>query len=262
VFMSEWFKVVLLGIVEGITEFFPISSTGHLIIFGDLLEFKGDFAVTFSIAIQLGAISAIVVLYWDYFKQFLDPRRWLSDDMRKIIVAIFPALLLGFILHSFIKTLFSSTIVYVALIVGGIIMLLTQILIKQEQRNMVTSLNDVSYKQALIVGVFQCFSLCPGVSRSGSTIVGGVLGGLSYAIAAEFSFIISVPVMTAAVSYELVTSASALSLENLAMIMVGFAVSFVVAAFSVVTLLKILKRFQFLPFAIYRIILGSAGLMI
>jgi undecaprenyl-diphosphatase len=252
--ISQTLTSVVLGIVEGLTEFLPISSTGHLILVGHWLKFEGEFAATFDIAIQLGAILAVVIHYRDFFFRLLHPKNWLSRDVKLIFIAISPALLLGFLLHRTIKTyLFGESPVIAALIVGGIVMALVDRLTYEPKT---FSVSDVSYKQAFIIGLCQCFSLWPGMSRSGSTIVGGLVAKLDYATAAQFSFIISVPVMMAATGYDLLKSHALLTQAHLFQIGVGFLVSFLVAYLAIVTFLKLIVKVRLMPFAIYRLILG------
>lgn len=254
--MTDFIKAIVLGVLEGLTEFLPVSSTGHLILAGEALNFQTANLDTFSIAIQLGAILAVLVLYWSFFKKFLKPAHWVGREMKLILVAITPALLFGYLLHDFIKrVLFSSTTVVAALIVGGIIMIAVD---KLKGKPKTLAIESVSFKQAALIGLCQCAALWPGMSRSGSTIVGGILSGLDYATAARFSFIISVPVMIAAVSYDLLKSATVLTQTDVQLIAVGFAVSFLVAVFAIKWFMKVLLRFELAPFGVYRILIGLA----
>jgi len=253
--MSEFFIAIILGVLEGITEFIPISSTGHLILVGDALSFTGPIADTFSVAIQLGAILAVVVLYPDFFKKALTPKHWLSRENRLILTAIAPAMVLGFLIYDLIKEhLFGPTTVMGALFVGGLVMILVEKRLGDTGNT--TSFETLTFKQALTVGICQCAALWPGMSRSASTIVGGLISGMSHTFAAEFSFIIAVPVMVAAVGYDLLKSAAILNAHSLMLIGVGFLVSFVVAVASILTFLKLLSRFKLIPFALYRIVLS------
>lgn len=252
---SDFIKAILLGIIEGLTEFLPVSSTGHLIIVGDLLNFTNHHSATFDIAIQLGAIMAVVVLYRQFFYDTFQPSAWLKPNMIKIIIAIVPALTLAFFSYGFIKrVLFSSNTVVIGLIVGSIIMILVERFFTLNPSSQ--SIDDITYRQALIIGLAQCFSLWPGTSRSGSTIVGGLLSGLSYECSARFSFIIAVPVMLAAVSYDLLKSYATLSVMDFQLILTGLIVSFIVALFAIQTFIACLTKFKLFPFAIYRIILA------
>jgi undecaprenyl-diphosphatase len=255
--MSEFIIAFLLGVLEGATEFIPISSTGHLILVGDALSFTGPVADTFKIAIQLGAILAVVVLYPAVFKRALTPRHWFSRENRLILTAIAPAMGLGFLFYDLIKThLFGTTTVMLALFIGGIIMIIAEKTIGDTGET--ASFETLTFKQALTVGICQCAALWPGMSRSASTIIGGLISGMSHKFAAEFSFIIAVPVMVAAVGYDMLKSAAFLDKHSLILIAIGFTASFVVAVLSMLTFLKILSRFKLIPFAVYRIVLSGA----
>ncbi len=240
--MLEILKVVVMGVVEGLTEFIPVSSTGHLILVGRWISFENP---TFAVAIQLGAILAVLVLYRSFFK-------W--RNMPNMIIATIPALGMGFLLHSVIKSMFSPNVVIVGLFVGGVIMIIVEKVIKPKAS--VHSMESITPKQALAVGLCQCFSLWPGISRSGATIVGGLLAGLEYKAATEFSFVVAVPVMIAATGYDLFKNFSALSTHDLGLIAIGFAVSFGVALVSMLTFIKWLRRLKLTPFGIYRIVLA------
>ncbi|MCL4132127.1 UNVERIFIED_CONTAM: hypothetical protein GTU68_001790, partial [Idotea baltica] len=239
-------SAVLLGILEGVTEFIPVSSTGHLILFSNLIDFTGEKEKTFSIFIQLGAILAVVFLYCA--KNFNG-----LDGILKLLVAFLPAAIMGLLFYKYIKTkLFYPLPVSIALIIGGIIM----IIIKDKSKNSTSSLDNVTYKQALVIGLFQCFSLCPGVSRSGSTIIGGMLSGLNKKTAADFSFILAVPIMLAAVSFDLLKSIDILSFSDIPIFLVGFIASFISAYFAIKFFIKILVKFSLKPFGYYRIVIG------
>ncbi len=249
------FKAIILGIIEGVTEFIPVSSTGHLILVGDLLSFPKPLADTFNIAIQLGAILAVVVLYWDIFKPFLKPRNWLSPLAVRIIIATLPALAIGSVAHTAIKTyLFSPAIVGIGLGIGGVIMIAVDRWLPGINRT--GSLDDITPKNALVIGFSQCLAMWPGTSRSGATMVAGMFCGLSNETAAKFSFIIAVPVMAAAVSYDLLKAAPTLSADGFELIAIGFVVSFIVALFAIKTFLKLLQRWRLTPFGLYRIALS------
>ena len=255
--LSDWIKAIILGIVEGLTEFIPVSSTGHLILVQDWIQLNHGHTETFDITIQLGAILAVVVLYRRYFLDIVHPSQWLKRPMMNIAIAILPALLFGFVAYSAIKQyLFSVWTVVIGLAVGGVIMIIVDRFSSQRPAKTQT-LEEIQPMQALCVGVAQCFSLWPGTSRSGSTIVGGLLSGMSYKCAAEFSFIISVPVMMAAVGYDLLKTAGMMSMSDIGLIAIGFVVSFVVALIAIKTFLKLLVQFHLAPFGAYRIILAT-----
>jgi undecaprenyl-diphosphatase len=254
--MSDFIKAIILGVVEGITEYIPVSSTGHLIITSDFLTFTSANTETFNIAIQLGAILSVVFIYKDFFLPLIKPKNWFSKDMKIIGIAILPALVSGFFLHSFIKsTLFCVPTVIAALFIGGVIMIIVDkfIVIKPTT----TDIKEITTKQALIIGLSQCAALWPGMSRSGATIVGGLFAKCDYDTSAKFSFIIAVPVMIAAVSYDLLKSIHTLTFHDIQLIAVGFFVSFFVAIIAIRTFLKILSRLKLFPFAIYRILFAG-----
>lgn len=255
--MFDYFVATVLSLVEGITEFIPVSSTGHMILVEDFLTFRSAHTETFMIAIQLGAILAVVYEYPFAFKPFLKPSYWLSKPATLLYIAVFPALLSGFLFYSFIKThLFTPTTVILALAVGAILMIVSEKGCAKKATT--TDLSQMNYKQAFSVGLFQCLSLWPGMSRSASTIVGGLFSGLSTAVAAQFSFIVAVPVMSIAVCYDLYKNIAFLSVLDLRLITLGFCLSFIVALVSIRTFLKILNKYHLFPFAVYRLILSAA----
>ena len=257
--MPDYIKAIILGIIEGITEFLPISSTGHLILVEDYLQLPMSNPETFNIAIQLGAILAVVIYHKDYFYSLLVKEKWFGQKMNALIIAILPVLGIGFFAYSYIKTyLFGPITVILALFFGALLMAFIEKISKKNIDDSLT-IETVSYKQALTIGVFQCLSLWPGFSRSGATIIGGLFAGLPLAVAAEFSFIISVPVMVIAVSYDLLKTASLLSIHDFQLIGIGFVVSFIVGFGSIIGLLKLLKRTTLLPFIIYRILLAGVS---
>ena len=254
--MTDLITAGVLGVVEGLTEFLPVSSTGHLILVGETLKFTQGNAATFDIAIQLGAILAVVAAFPGYFISLLNPKSWLSPKGKALILACLPVMAVGFLTHHWIKThLFNPLTVALALIVGAIAMIVVQ---KRPQPSVTThDIEAITPKQALWIGISQCFSLWPGMSRSASTIMGGLLAGLSYELAAQFSFLIAVPVMVAAVTFDLIKSASVITSYDLQLIGVGFGVAFGVAWASIYAMLMILKKYKLVPFAIYRIVLGA-----
>lgn len=258
--MIAYLNALFLGALEGLTEFLPISSTGHLILLEEKFPLVGANSETFIIAIQLGAILAIVFLYPKIFLKSLQKDELFGVQNQRIMLAILPALFFGFLFHSAIKAyLFSTQTVMVGLALGAVLMLITDLWIRrkgvQDTPDDKIDITAISKKQALTIGLCQCLALWPGMSRSASTIMGGLWSGLSYQVSARFSFIIAVPVMVAAVSYDLLKSASALSLADMQLILIGFITSFLVAIFSVKTFLKILGKFKLAPFAIYRLAL-------
>ncbi|RAP33888.1 undecaprenyl-diphosphatase [Candidatus Marinamargulisbacteria bacterium SCGC AG-410-N11] len=253
--MPDLLKAIILGIIEGITEFLPVSSTGHLILASEWLNFKNS--ETFNISIQLGAILAVVIHYFSFFYKLAHPKNWLSKEMKLIFIAILPATTLGLLVHDFIKThLFESTTVIIALFLGGIVMIYVDSVYKPKEST--KCISNMTYKQSLFIGLFQCFALWPGMSRSGSTIVGGIFSKLDYSTAAKFSFIIAVPIMFGAVSLDIFKAlkSGSLSSHDLQLIGIGMLVSFIVGYLSIVTFLSLLKRWKLFPFGCYRIVLS------
>lgn len=258
------YSAVILGLVEGITEYLPISSTGHLILVGDALGADSPFAKTFDIFIQLGAILAVVVLYFPRFMALLkidkeepfSPRHGLQGARGLLLLAVasIPISVLGALFQKKIKALlFFPRPVAAALIVGGIALWLIEGL----RRETVTdSYEEIDLKKVFTIGCFQALALFPGMSRSACTIIGGMLLGLSRRAAAEFSFILAVPVMCAAAGYELLKSLSSIQAEGQMLLAVGFVISFVVAVASIRLMIAVISRWSFRPFAIYRIVLG------
>lgn len=262
--MDPFALAVILGIVEGLTEFIPVSSTGHLILVGHLFGFVGDKAVSFEVAIQLGAILSVVVLYRRRFIGLIPARQEStvgvgsalkgSSGLLRIGVATMPALIVGYLSHHMIKEhLFTPVTVSWALAVGGVgILVVEKMIVKRRAR----SLESLTVGQALGIGLFQVLALWPGTSRSAATIVGGMLLGVERKGAAEFSFLIAVPIMFAATGYELMTIHRFFAPEDFAQLAVGFVVSFVVALLAVKAFVSYLSRWSLVPFAYYRIIVA------
>ena len=248
--MNSTFIAIIMGIVEGLTEFIPVSSTGHLILTGHLLGFEGPKAETFEIFIQLGAILAAAVYYW---KRFLSLFQFKMDKLNflHIIIAMIPASVLGLLFHDQIKSLFNVKMVFYALILGGVLMIVADKM-SSRIKTTATNLDELSYLQALKIGAFQCLALWPGFSRSGSTIAGGILSGTDHKTAADFTFIVAVPMMVAASGLDLMDVAGTLNSEDIRMYAVGFAVSFIVALLAIVSFMKLLNKLKLAPFAYYR----------
>ncbi|MGD8190576.1 undecaprenyl-diphosphate phosphatase [Brevibacillus ginsengisoli] len=254
--MHDYWIAVVQGIVEGLTEFLPVSSTGHLILAGELMKFEGPKAETFEIIIQLGAILAVVILYWNRIMSLLSFKKSSSSNLnlKHIIVAILPAMILGLLLHKVIKNyLFSPYTVLIGLVVGGLFMIYAE---KRHVPVQTDTIDDLSYKQAFSIGLFQCLALWPGFSRSGATIAGGLLVGTNHKTAANFSFLIAIPMMIAASGYDLLKSYKLLSMDDLVFFLIGFFVSFIVALLAVVTFLKLLEKLKLSAFAYYRFIVA------
>jgi undecaprenyl-diphosphatase len=257
---------VILGIVEGVTEFLPVSSTGHLILATELLGFDAEKWAAFNVIIQLGAILAIVVLYWRTFWAVLEgilrnnPMSW--RFIRNVLIGFLPSAIIGVILISKIELLLGNAeVVAWALIAGGIAILLIERFVKPGE---IVGVAEMPLKTVLGVGFIQCLSMIPGVSRSGATILGGLSLGVERRTAAEFSFFLAIPTMSGATTLELIkhhdTLLSGASGVGFATVAVGFVVSFIVAIVVVKGFVHYISRHGFWPFAWYRIIAGAAAL--
>ena len=251
---------IILGIVEGLTEFVPVSSTGHLIVICHALDFSGDKASTFQVFIQLGAILAVTLLYRQRIARLfrfgkntgLQGRRGLS----LIALTTLPAVVVGLLLHDFIKdNLFQPLTVAIGLFIGGVIILIFE---SKHHEPTITSLDDITPRQALGVGLAQLAALWPGVSRAGSTIIGGVLFGLDRKTAVEYSFLIAIPVMIAATGYDLLKGVLAgdVLASDFPLFATGFITAFIAAALAVRYLVTFVQRYSFRPFGWYRIIMA------
>lgn len=259
------FKAIILGIVEGITEFLPISSTGHMVIVGKFINFTGDFAVLFEIVIQLGAILAIVYLFRDKIfgsLKKLKPKEEGFNLWTKLILAFIPSAIVGLLFHDIIeKHLLVPVSVAGSLLVGGLWMIYAEK--KYRKNDTIQNIDQIGYKAAFIIGCFQCLSiLWPGFSRSAATIIGGWIMGLSSLAAAEFSFFLAIPTMIAATVFALLKSAVLLTIPQVVALIVGFLVSFVVAIIVVAKFIEYLKTKSMKVFAIYRIFVGIIILLL
>jgi undecaprenyl-diphosphatase len=257
---------IILGIVEGVTEFLPVSSTGHLILATELLGFDADKWAAFNVIIQLGAILAIVVLYWRTFWAVLagmikgNALSW--RFVRNVLSGFLPSAILGFLLINKIEALLGNGIVVaVALIVGGVAILVIERMVKETP---IVGVGEMPLKTAIGVGVVQCLAMIPGVSRSGATIMGGLSLGLERRTAAEFSFFLAIPTMVGATTLELVkhhdTLLAGASGVGFGAVAVGFVVSFIVAIVVVRGFVHYISRQGFAPFAWYRIVAGAVAL--
>ncbi|MEE9492296.1 MAG: undecaprenyl-diphosphate phosphatase [Gammaproteobacteria bacterium] len=245
------FQAIILGIIEGITEFLPISSTGHLIVASDWLGLEQTQANTaFEVIIQLAAIFAVVANYKEKFT-FKYLQLW-----GKVAIAFVPIGAIGFIFSDQIKALFSVQNVAVMFIVGGVVFLVIEYFYK-ESASHVTEVENITYAQAAWIGLAQVFALVPGTSRAGSTIIGALLVGLDRKAAAEFSFLLAMPVMVAASGYDLLKHYDEFSGSQLLPLLVGFVVSFLVAYLTMKLFISFLARFTFVGFGVYRIIFGG-----
>lgn len=261
--MSPVLLAILLGIIEGLTEFLPVSSTGHLILASSLLGFTGEGTVAFKIAIQLGAILAVIVAYWKRFwtvgKGLLHGDRDSINFTRNILIGFFPAMLIGAFAYKGIRELIQSPMtVAIMLILGGIAILVIERMVKTVR---VESVEKMPLKTAALIGVVQCVAMIPGVSRSGATIMGALLMGVERKTAAEFSFFLAVPTMIGATVFSLWSDRHLLNMDDLNLILIGLGAAFVVALVVVKAFVALVGRFGFAPFAWYRIILGSVALI-
>jgi undecaprenyl-diphosphatase len=244
---------IIISIVEGLTEFIPVSSTGHIIIASKALEVPdNDFTKMFTVAIQLGAILAVVVLYWKKFFDFRNFRFYL-----KLLVGVIPAIILGFLLGDQIdEMLESTTTVAVALLLGGILLVFVD---KWFNHPTIHEEKDVSFGRAFFIGVWQCLAMVPGVSRSAASIIGGMQQKLTRSAAAEFSFFLAVPTMLAATGYKLLkhyTENGGFSGEEIKLLAVGNVVAFITALLAIKFFIGFLKKYGFRVWGIYRIVVG------
>jgi len=247
--MDIW-QSIILGIVEGITEFLPVSSTGHLILTSELLHIpQSAFTKSFEIIIQLGAIASVVFLYWKTL--------WNLATIKKLIVAFIPTGIIGLLLYKTVKTYLigNSSVVLWSLFLGGIVLIAFEYWHK-EKDSATESIHAISYRQALTIGLFQSIAVIPGVSRSAATILGGLLLGLKRTAIVEFSFLLAVPTMLAASGLDLLKNYSSFSMDQFGVLGVGFVVSFIVALWSIKFLLRYIQNHNFIPFGFYRIIIA------
>lgn len=256
---SDWWKVVILGVVEGLTEFLPISSTGHLLVVSSLLNFEGSLGGTFEIFIQLGAVMAVVGYYAaDLLHQARraphDPqtqRFWLA-----IGIAFVPAAVIGLALHGWIKAvLFSPAVIGAALIAGGVVLIVVERLPRRTAT--IHDATQISLRQALGIGIAQALALTPGVSRSAASIIGGMLAGLDRRAATTFSFYLAIPTLGAATIVDLLTSLDQVTPDDMGRLFLGLVVSLIVAWLSIGWLLRYVANHSFVAFGVYRIIAGS-----
>lgn len=244
---------IILAIVEGVTEFLPVSSTGHLVLTSFMLSIpQTNFVKSFEIIIQLGAILAIVTLYWRTLIRNIDV--W-----RKLFIAFIPTAIIGYILYDFIKnTLIGDPLITViALFLGGIVLILIEYFFKEKEHH-IENIENISYQNSFIIGIFQSFSIVPGVSRAAATIIGGLLTGAKRKTAVEFSFLLAIPTMLAATALDLKESSLKFSTNEIALIATGFIGSFIVALFAVKFFVSYVQKHNFILFGVYRILLAAA----
>jgi len=249
----NWIDVIIIAIVEGITEFLPISSTGHMILAQSLLGVENsEFVKAFIVNIQFGAILSVVVLYWKRFFQTI-------NFYYKLIVAFIPAAILGFLLNDYIDALLESVVVVaISLFLGGIIL----VFVDKWFKNSNNKDQSISYGSAFNIGLFQCIAMIPGVSRSAATIIGGMTQKLNRKNAAEFSFFLAVPTMFAASAYKLLKNYEVFTKDNIHLLLLGNIVAFIVAMLAIKTFINILTKYGFKAFGYYRIIVGATILIL
>jgi undecaprenyl-diphosphatase len=243
-------QVLILSVVEGFTEFLPVSSTGHLILASKLLGISPtDFTKSFEIVIQMGAICSVIVLYVKYVLE--NPK-----IIPKILVSFIPTSIIGLILYSFIKKVLLEdvNVTLITLFVGGIVIILLEKIHKPKDTD-IKSVDSLSYPKAFLIGVIQSLSVVPGVSRAAATIFGGLFLGLDRKTAVEYSFLLAVPTMTAATALDLYKSAGSFNQSDFGILAIGFAASFVVAILAIKLLLNLVKKNSFIGFGIYRIVI-------
>ncbi len=259
---NAWLMAVLLGLIEGLTEFIPVSSTGHLILLIDILGFQGPPGKVFEIVIQLGAILAICWLYRLRLMEAVtaapgeeEARRFLIN----IVIAFLPAAVIGALFHTQIKEiLFDPLVVASMLVIGGVLIILIE---RFKPEPVLHDLNRLSYKRALAIGCCQTLAMIPGTSRSGATIMGALLLGLDRKTATEFSFFLAIPTMFGATVYDLYKNYHHLTWEGVELIAIGFITAFIAALLLVKWVVGFISRHGFIPFALYRIALGGLMLM-
>lgn len=249
------FQAIIIGIIEGFTEFLPISSTGHMIVASEFLGVPQDsLTKAYEVIIQFAAILAVMLVYKEKitFKKI--------DLWQKLFVAFLPLAIVGFIFKDQIKTLFTVEIVAWMFIIGGVVFLVLEYFYKEKEWH-ISDVEKVTYKQALWVGLAQIFSLIPGTSRAGATIVGGLLVGMDRKSSAEFSFLLAIPVMAAVTGYDLLKHYQDFADANWSAFIAGFIAAFIVAYLTIKLFLAFIQRFTFVAFGIYRIIFGVILLM-
>jgi undecaprenyl-diphosphatase len=260
----DFINAVILGVVEGITEFLPISSTGHLIVVNQFVHFNSaseSYLKMFDIVIQLGAILSVVIYFWKKIypfgsRQSKEEKSRIWNNWFKALAAVIPAVVIGAVAGEKIKShLMNSFVVSIAFLAGGIIL----IWIESRKKNAnVVSLQELTYKTAVIIGLIQCMAFIPGISRSAATIIGAMLLGLTRESAVEFSFFLAIPTMVLATGYSLVKTGFHLTGNEWALLAVGFAVSFAVALSVIAGLMGYIRKHDFKPFGVYRILTGAA----
>lgn len=248
-------NAIILGIIEGLTEFLPVSSTGHLILVSSLLQLsQTSFIKSFEIVIQSGAILAVVVLYW---RSFLD-----RSVAKKVLIAFMPTAIIGLVLYKVFKQVLlgNDTLVIASLIIGGAVIILYE-KFRGDKKSHIGEISQMSNKQCFLIGVFQSIAIIPGVSRSAATIIGGMSLGVKRETIVKFSFLLAIPTMLAATGYDMVQSYHDFSKDQMGFLAVGFVVSFIVALFAIKLFLKIVRTRSLSVFGIYRIVIGAVFLL-
>jgi len=250
-------KSVILGIVEGLTEFLPISSTGHLILVNQVFSFNEKFTILFDIVIQLGAILSVLIYFrkrlWPFGKDEEKNKETLNI-WYKTIIGVLPAIVLGFLLGDFIEEkLFNPLTVALALIIGGIFLILIE---RKSKHTKIDSIKNLNFRTVFYIGLIQCLAMIPGVSRSAATIIGAMLFGASRSVATEFSFFLAIPTMIAASGYSLVKYGLSMSLSEFGILAIGFVISFLTALAVIKFFLNYVQKHDFKAFGYYRIALG------
>jgi len=258
--LSDIIKAVILGIVEGLTEFLPVSSTGHLILVNEFINFTGSFAKTFDIFIQLGAILSVIV----YFRRKLIPFEYSKSPdekaetwniWKKTVFGVLPALVVGATLGKHIeKYLFNPVTVALALLIGGIALIFIE---RRKTKGRITTFAQLSYPTAFLIGLMQCLALIPGTSRSAATIIGAMLLGTSRIVAAEFSFFLAIPTLFAASAYSLLQTGFNLDRVQIQLLIIGFIISFIIAWLVIAGFMRFISKRDFKVFGYYRIVLGA-----
>jgi len=266
--MSPIIVVIILGIVEGLTEFLPVSSTGHMILVEQFINnnyFSKEFMDLFLVIVQLGAILAVVIYFWPMVTPFVKDKEQFKSRLKlyvKMGVALIPTVVIGLKFEDFISDYFMDNVIVVAttLIFYGVIFILVDTYFKGDNQS-ISNIDEISYTKALIVGSFQCLAMIPGTSRSGATIIGGLLFGLSRAVAAEFSFLLAIPTMFGATLLKLYKNGLNFTTEEWIFLSVGTLISFVVAYVVIKWFMGYIRKKSFVPFGIYRIFLGIIVLL-
>lgn len=262
--MFQFIKAIILGIVEGITEFLPVSSTGHLILVNRFISFEKGFTEMFDVIIQMGAILAVIIYFKDKLIPFIHndsiKQKNIFSIWKKTIIGVLPALVIGVLIADYIETqLFNPFTVSIALIIGGIILIFIE---KRNKISRIDSIEQLGYGTAFMIGVIQCLAMIPGTSRSAATIIGAMALGASRVVAAEFSFFLAIPTILAASAYSFLKLGSNINIEQFIVLILGFLASFFVAWLVIASFMRYISKKDFSAFGYYRIILGILVLIL